>query len=286
MRLRRVLFGSLLVGFALVSAFSASAQYGSTYESVKGMDERFRIDFGGFFQKFDTSIFLESSSGNRMDISLENVLGQDTHKTSFRADGYWRFGRHGSLQFGYLGWNRSASTTVQQDIQWGDYVYHAGATVDSKLRVNVAQLYYAYSFVNTGEAELGLGLGFSAYFTSASLDATGSITGPGGTTTRTYSDDTHNLTIPVPAVLVFGRYTLLPGFLFEGSVRWLPTVTISNYKGEFVDVRAGLDYYFTKNFGIGVVYNYTDVKISHITTNTIGAEFKYSGPYGYLSLAF
>ena len=288
MSIRRAVRPLFVLGLFLAFCDPALAQYGygSTYQSVKGMDESFRIDFGGFFQKFDTTMYLESSSGQRMDINLEDMLGQDTSKTSFRADGYWRLGRHANLVFGYVGWNRSNSQTISQDIQWGDYVYHAGATVDSRDKCTVAQLYYAYSFVNTGETEFGLMLGISSYFVSAALDATGTITGPGGTTTGSYSDDNHHLTVPVPATGAYLRYTLLPGLFAEASVRWLPTVTISGYTGSMIDWRAGLDYYFTKNFGVGLVYNYTDIKASRTETRTVGAEYKYSGPYGYLSLAF
>jgi hypothetical protein len=286
MRLRRYFLAVLALALVFGSSPPALAQWGPTYSAVKGMDESFRIDFGGFLQKFDTTVQLDSPNGSGTEISLENLLAQDAHKTTLRAEGYWRFGRHANLRFGYLGWNRSASTTISQDIQWGDRVFHAGAAVDSRLRVTVADLYYAYSFANTGETEVGTMFGLSTYLTSASLDASGTITGPGGTTTASYSDDTHKLTVPLPATGAYLRYTLLPGLMVEAQVKWLPNTTISGYTAGMLDYRAGLILYLTPNVGFGANYSYTSVHFSHTETNTIGLNFKYSGPYGFLSLAF
>ena len=286
MSLRRIALAALGAAVVLAAAPPAAAQWGPSYSAVKGMDESFRIDFGGFFQKFDTVVFLESADGKRTEISLEDTLAQDNHKTSLRFEGYWRFGRHARLQFGYVGWNRSASTAISQDIQWGDYLYHAGAVVDSTIKMKVVDLYYAYSFANTGEMEIGSMLGFSTYITSASLDAVGTITGPDGTVSQVYSDENHRIWVPVPATGAYFRYTLLPGFTLEAQVKWLPTITISGYEGGMLEYRAGLNLYFTKNIGIGGAYQYSSIHVSHTETNTIGFEYKYSGPYGYLSLAF
>ncbi len=285
MRFRLVLLAALACFVSLAVAPPGSAQYGSQTANI-GMNETFRIDVGGFFQKFDTSIFLESSSGASTNISLENTFGQDVHKTSLRVDAYWRLGRHASILLGYLGWSRSASATLGQDIQWGDYVVQAGSTVDSKLRVSVPQLYYTYAAVNNGTMDLGGMLGISTYVNKVSLDASGSISGPNGTTTGSFSSDQWHITVPVPATGAYLRYALYPGFLLDAQVRWLPSMTISGYHGGMLEYQAGLDFYLVKNVGIGAVYQYTHVHIYHVETNTVGFDFKYSGPYAYLSVVF
>ena len=286
MTLRRFLAAVLGALVGLVLAPTASAQYGSSYGASPGMGETFRLDIGGFFQKFDTSIFLESSSGASTEISLEDLFGQDVHKTTFRVDGYWRFGRHNRVIFGYLGFSRSATATLAQDVQWGDYVIQAGSEVDSKLRVSVPQLYYAYSAVDTATVEMGAMLGFSTYINKTDLSASGSISGPNGTTDASLSSDQWHITVPVPATGAYLRYALYPGFLLDANVKWLPSITISGYHGGMLEYMAGLDVYFTKNVGIGAVYQYTHVHIYHVQTNTVGFDFRYSGPYAYLSLAF
>ncbi len=287
MRARRrilIAFSALLL---VAAALPAAAQYASSYEAVKGMDERFQMNLGGFFQKFDTTLRLDSEQlGRGTEINLEDVFGQDSSKTSFRADGYWRFGRHGSLQLAFLTWSRSGSNTLNRDIQFGDNVFHAGVATSSKLTVTDIELYYAYSFVNTGEMEFGLMLGASTVINSGSFEASGSITGPGGTTTVATKVEDTNLVAPIPALGGLFRYTLLPRFMFVARARGLPKVTISGYSGTMFDGRAGLDYYFTKNVGIGGSYNYTRIKFAKEGSTTLQFDYRFSGPYFYIGVAF
>ncbi|MFI5182334.1 MAG: hypothetical protein ACHQPI_13185 [Thermoanaerobaculia bacterium] len=287
MNLRRVALAVLASAVVIGAARPAAAQWGPSYSAVKGMDESFRIDLGGFFQKFDTTVQLDSSSlGPGTEISLESDFGQNANKTSFRADGYLRFGRHGNLQFSFLTWNRSASTTLARDIQFGDHVYHAGATASSELRITDAELYYGYSLVNTGETEFGLMLGASTLFNTASLDASGYVTGPGGTTSGSVSSDSKSIVAPIPAVGAYFRFTLLPGFFLEARAKGLPRITISGHSGSMIDTRAGLGYFFTQNVGVGATYSYTEIKYSYAGSYNLAFDYKYSGPYVYLSLAF
>jgi hypothetical protein len=274
---------------AVVLTFSraAAGQYGSSYESVRGMDERFRLDIGGFFQKFDTIVSVEGTNGSPgTEVDLEHMLGQDSSQTNIRLDGYWRFGRHGSLVFAYRGWHRSNSHVIDRDINIGDTTYHAGANVSTDNRVNVFQLYYAYSFWNTGEFELGAQLGFSGYYTRLSFEASGNVTGPGGSVSATTGNEGKNLLAPVPGIGGYFKYTLFPRFFIRASAKGLPTVTISGYSGSFVDVTGALDYYFTKNIGLGAGYEYTKVSYKNASTPRMGIDYKYSGPLVYVSVAF
>jgi hypothetical protein len=286
MTLRRLFAAALGVLAGMVLALTASAQSGSSYGASPGIGETFRADFGGFFQSFTTNIFLESSSGASTSISLEDMFGENPHKTTFRVDAYWNFSRHSGLRFSYLGYARSSSATLAQNVQWGDYVINAGSGVDSKLRVAVPQLYYSYSAVGNATMELGAMLGFSTYVNKLSLDASGSITTPGGTAEASFSSDQWHITVPVPATGAYLLYSLYPGILIDADVKWLPNITISGYTGGMLDYKAGMDFFFTKNVGVGAVYQYTHIHVYHVETNTVGFDWKYSGPYVYVSLAF
>lgn len=274
----------LAVAATLALATPAAAQ---SYAAVKGMDERFRLDLGGFFQSFDTTLRLDSTAlGRGTEINLEDDLGQDSNKTSFRASGYWRFGPHGRFDFGVLTYNRSATHSITKDIEFGDHIYHAGATVDSQMRATQVEAYYAYSFVNTGEVELGAKLGLSAIFQSVEINATGSITGPGGTVSGNRAGDSRSVVAPIPAIGLYGRFTLLPGLMISGYAKGLPEVTISDYTGSMFDGGAFLDWYPWKNFGFGGGYNYMKLTFERATDPNVRLDYSFSGPLVYLSLAF
>lgn len=265
-----------LLGIALPSAAQQDA-----------VADRFRLNLGGFFQTFDTTVGLTRPDGTGGgEVDLQDVLGTDSRQTNLRADGYWRFGPHGSLQFAYRGWNLRNSRTIDRDFTFGDKTYHAGADVDSQLRVSVADLYYGYSFVHNSYGELGLGLGLSAYFTKVSISANGTITGPGGTASGSFDETQRSLVAPLPALLVFFRYSLYPTLFVYGRAKGI-TGTIDGYHGEMFDGIAGLEYFFTRNVGLGAGYEYVDIKFSHTGDQAeLSFRYKYNGPLAYLSLSF
>jgi opacity protein-like surface antigen len=270
----------------LLGARQGEAQGSSNYMAVKGMDERFRLDVGGFFQKFETTVRIDSTTtGLGTEVNLEDDLGLSSDQVNFRADGYWRFGRHGRLDFAYLGWNRQANHKIDRDITIGDTVYHAGATLDSRLKVSFAELYYGYSFWNTPEFEAGLQLGLTALFNKTQFEGTGTVSGGGGSTGGSFASEDRSLTAPVPAIGAQLRYTLLPGFLATARIRG-SGATIDNVKASSLQWRAGLDYYPWKNVGFGAAYDYMDITVEKQADRTVKLDYKYSGPMVYLSLVF
>jgi hypothetical protein len=284
MKLFRV---GLAAAAAVFLATPALAQVSSAYYTQqKGMDERFRLDLGGFFQTFDTTISLANSSGTQgTSINLEDY-GQDTHKTTFAADGYWRFGRHGRLDFAYRGWNRSASHTLDKDIVVGDVTYHAGAQIDTHMRSTLAELYYSYSFINNGDLEFGLGLGVSTYWNAFEISGSGTVSGGGQSGSASLSAESRNLVAPIPALKAYFTYALYPRLFARASFKGI-TGTVDSYHGEMTDFRGGLDYFFTPNVGMGALYQYTKMTFSHTgEALDLALDYKYSGPLVYVSIAF
>ena len=250
------------------------------------MSDRFTLNLGGFFQTFDTSISFYKADGSQTpEINMQDVLGTPDRQTNFRAEGYWRFGPHGSAQFGYRSWNIKNSRTIDQNIQVGDKTYNAGAYVESQLRASVADLYYGYSFVHSPYLELGAGIGLSAYFSKVALSGTGTITGPDGTKSVSYDENSSNLIAPIPALTLFAQYSLLESLSVFARAKGI-TATIGGYHGEMFDFVAGAEFFFTKNVGIGASYEYVNIKYSHQETRGVSFKYKYSGPLAYLALKF
>ena len=269
----------------LLCARPGEAQTTSDWVSVKGMDERFRLDLGGFAQKFSTTIRVDSATHGGTEVNLEDDLGLSSNQLNFRADGYWRFGRHGRLDFAYTGWNRSASHVLDRDVTVGDTTYHAGGNLDSKLRVSLVELYYGYSFWNTPKFEAGLMLGATALINNISFEGQGTITGGGSSASTTFSSNTRNVVAPLPAIGAQARYTIIPGLLVSGRIKGFGA-TIDNIKGSVLEGRATLDYYPWKNVGFGAGYDYVDIKVTKTSDPMVELEYRYSGPMFYLSLVF
>lgn len=285
MRLLR--FGILAAAAALLAVPALAQVSNATYMQHKGIDERFRIDLGGFFQTFETTISVANTAGTAgTSINLED-FGQDERKTSFAADGYWRFGRHGRLDFAYRGWSRSGEHKLTKDIVVGDTTYHVGAQVDTALRSHIAELYYSYSFINNGYLEFGLGLGISSYFNAFEISGTGSVSGgSGGGGTASRSTESRDLVAPIPALKAYFGYALYPRVFLKAAAKGI-TGTIDTYHGEMFDFRGGIDWLISQNVGLGGLYQYTTVNFSRTgEAGELAFDYKYSGPLAYLILAF
>jgi hypothetical protein len=277
---------SAVVLLLLAGAGPARAQGSQDWVAVKGMDERFRLDLGGFFQKFETTVRVDSEKyGQGSEVGLEDDLGLSSNQANFRADGYWRFGRHGRLDFAYTGWNRQADHVIDRDITIGDTTYHAGATLDSRLRVTLVELYYGYSFWNTPKFEAGLQLGLSGAFSKTQFEGTGTISGGGGSAGGSFSTEDRSLVAPIPAIGIQARWTIVPKLLVSGRFRGLGA-TIDNVKASSTQGRVALDYYPWKNVGFGAAYDYMDIKIEKQSSPSVELDYKFSGPMAYLSLVF
>lgn len=268
----------ILLAAAIALAAPALAQSGKAYDlQQRGMDETFRLDVGGFFEKFATTLRAGDASGSAgTEFGLEDVLGAPDSKTTLRVDGALRLSRRSSVLFGYRTSNRSSSAVVQRDIAFGDQTYRAGAQVDSQFRVDVGELYYAYSLVNSGEAEFALMLGVSAFYNRASLSVS---------SLAAAQPDSRNLFAPVPAVGATFRYALYPKFFAWGTIKGL-TGTASGYHGSMLSWSAGLDWYFTKNIGIGGGYEYVKLDFEKLETRQFALSYQTNGPVAYVSIAF
>ena len=282
----RVLCVALLL-LATRAAFAQTPPWDDPqWVAEKGMDERFGLNLGGFFQKFSTSIEIgPTNGGDGTNIDLERDLGLGS-QTSFRAEGYYRFGRHARFDFGYSGWTRKDTHTLEKTIDWGDHEYAIGASVDFRQHTDVWSASYGYSFVNTPKVEFGLRLGIAATYNNLSLSGSASVIGSGGGGSVSPTLEERKFWAPLATIGAYVSATIVPRLYATGGVRWLPNITVGDYSVEYIDARGGVEYFFSKNFGLGIDYDYVKLDFSHNVARTYALHYRYNGPFGYLSLAF
>jgi hypothetical protein len=276
-----------LVAALLAVAGGAAAQSGSSYayKHQRGMDETFRLNLGGLYPTFDTTVQYGTVAVPGTEIALETDLGLAEKKFALQADGYLRLGRHARLDFAYQQWNRSAAKILSRQIQFNGVTYTVGGEVDSKLNVSVGELYYGYSFVNNGDFEIGLGLGASVFFNRASLDAVGTVIGAGGPAGGQAAHESKNFVAPIPALEGYFTFTLMPQLFLNARARGLKA-TISGSSGSMVEATGTLDLFITSGFGIGGGYNYTRIDYTRDSDTLTHVRYHYTGPVFYVAVAF
>src|SRR5262249_19585565 len=149
-----------------------------------------------------------------------------------------------------------------------------GTVVSSDFDSDIYRLSAGYSFVKTNEAELGVALGLHVTDFKLSLNATGI----GGQTGDTLA--------PLPTIGGDGADALTPRGLLSGRVDYF-SLNYQDYDGRLLNFSAGVDYRFTRNFGVGLGYRYVDYDLT-VTKAKFdgGVNYNFKGPVLYLVGSF
>ena len=140
---------------------------------------------------------------------------------------------------------------------------------------DIFRLSGGYSFIKNDTAELGIALGVAR-------DRLPPLTRCERRRVRSRQTRWHRF----PTVGIYGSYALSPRWLLSGRVDYF-SLDYDEYDGSLVNAQAGIDYRFTRHFGIGLGYRYIDYDLT-VTKPRFngGVEYKFSGPMLYLVGSF
>ena len=211
--------------------------------------DKWKFELGGYFPSIDTELQINGiDTGD--DLDLEDKLGFSDSDTIWRLDGYWRFFKKHRLGFGYYGFNRDASRTLDEEIEIGDEVFPIGAQVNSELNLGFYTIDYLYSFYQGEKWEISGHLG--AYWVDFEFSAAGSLQ-VGDAETEEFFEST-DFSGPLPFVGLAFEYYITPKWLaiVKGGYFQL---SVADIDGKLLNLGAKLEYQFTRTFGLGVGYD-------------------------------
>jgi hypothetical protein len=179
------------------------------------------------------------------------------------------------------------SRAIDQDIQWGDYTFHAGANVDSRTKFRIAELAYEYAFWRGPTYEINGSLGVHYMKLSQQLSGTATFTDANGVvSSAAFTSKDASVPVPLPVIGVRAAWAFAPQWVLEGQGQ-LFKADISGYDGKVTDLRAGVTWMFSQNFGAGVGYNRFTTSVETSKERFNGRiRLGYSGVQLYLTGAF
>lgn len=262
---------SALASFLLVSSFFVNAQQDSTVTTPKDTTEkiqRFNISLGGFFPLVTTAVRFNSESGAiGTDIHLEEALGLTSHPKVFRLDGIYQMTKRSSFKATYFQMNRKQTWVLDKDITIRDTTFNIGLTLDYKFNMQYFGLNYMYSPIVNKNFRAGLSVGLRYLYFDAEFKAEGnkinkSAGGGVGVPVMLFGLNASGNILPK----LIGRYDFQ---IFQLSVQGISALVYEN--------RLALEYYFTKNIGIGGSYNTVLYNVQQVPLSTnFKGEVKYS----------
>jgi hypothetical protein len=267
------------------TAGSALAQ--STTPAQGLLTDSWVFNLGGFVVNSDLTANLNGQFSQNPEVDFDETFDRGNDATRVRGDVLWRITPTHHLRLMYFNNSNERSKVLAAPIKWGDYTFQAGSNVNFKHEMEVIELAYEYAFMRQPTYEVSASLGVHYTDTTIQLDGTAIITNPDGTT-RTESRATKNSSVaaPLPVIGLRGAWAVAPQWVLDAQVQYFG-LSYDEYDGSWSDVRLGATWMFSRNFGVGLGYNYFSSKVDVEKASFNGRlKTSYSGLQAYLTGSF
>ena len=267
-----------VIGGVVAAALLASPAFAQSAPGTwNDLPDRFQIDTGYFRMSANTVLRYNGPRGGSGEVDFEEDLGLDPTVDTFWVDGRWRVGRRHQLQIGFTQSNRETQDyTLERDFTWGGQVYNAGLSATTSGNAKILGGYYRFAIVRNDRVEIGPTIGVGYLWLDARIRATGTVTTPGGTETRSLDESASTGSI---TGAVGGYVEVWPAkrFVLRGDFLYIK-VTPENSEASVTDWRVAADWYFARNVGVGVQYKYNNYSYDRgILVSELGGELGYEG---------
>lgn len=280
-------FTPLLLGSLLAAGVAGPALAQTAAPAQTLLDGKFVMNLGMFAVTNDVTARLNGQSSTNPDVDFDKTFGKPSDSTRFRADALWRITPTHHARFMYFKDDVTRSATLSQDIEWGDYTFHAGGNVQSQRKYSIFEVAYEYAFMRQATYEVAGTIGVHYSDVSLKLSGSGQITdGNGNTTTGVSFSKEGSAPAPLPVIGLRAGWVVAPQWYVDAQAQFF-RANVSGVDGSVSDLRVGATWMFNRNYGLGLGYNrfYTKVDVNKDAFNG-NLKFGYSGLQAYLTGAF
>lgn len=261
--------------YAFIAALAAvlSIALAGLHASAAEVDEPFwhkdRLAFSLsiFKPEIDTTIRVDSKTlGIGTEIDVEQDLNLDDRVTLPVFEGYWRFTRRQSVEFGYFELDRTGTVDLPKDIDWGDTSFPLGDTVNSEFTTKILWVSYRYSFLHNEKQELAASIGIHGVDLSASLQS------------GTVGVEENDIVAPLPLIGLAYAYNITPDWTVRASGEWFG-IEVNDIKGDIFNLAAAVEWFPWDKVGFQLGYTVFDVEVDSGDSDLEGKfEYEYKGP--------
>lgn len=253
-------------GLLAVSAGTVRAQ------STSPPWEKASIQLGAFSTSSDTEMRVDSKGGGvGAVVNLENALGVGAENTTYRVDGFYRFGeeRRHQIELHYFDSRRSGSNVLDSEIQIGNTTFPVGAAVSTQFDLKFINLDYSYAFFQDDRIRLSVAGGLHTTGVHYKVDSPG---------LALFEDE--SFTAPLPVVGLRGEVAVTERWRLKGSADVF-YLHYQQYTGALADTSLAVEYLPFKHAGFGLAVNSVRMKVQADgdvsgTGTSLDGELKFS----------
>jgi hypothetical protein len=274
------------LAIASAAVLAAASFHAAAQDVLLPGQEKWTIMLGAFLPAFKTAVRVDSDQlGSGDNVDLPDDLGVDRSESGGWFGVEWRFASRHRLGFTYSRFTLNGERTTTRDLQIGDEIFPAGATVSTRLRLEIIPITYSYSFLKRERDELAVTAGL--HWSRLRFSAEGSASLGAQDFAR---DSTSDADVPLP--LLGLRYD------HHFSDRWSAGASAAvfalefgeetwSFEGSLWSVRLHAEYRFARNFALGMALDAFDVDVNLSQNNWNGGfNYGYWGPQIYLTARF
>ena len=253
---------------------------------AKPLASKWTVRVGGNLSSFDTNVAWSPKGLGGAVIVLEDTLGLDESIDNYNLGVAYRFnGRH-SIEFSATDLRRSALKMIDEEIEWGNYIFRAHGEVRSQLNLSVASVKYKYDFSDSGRLNAGFSAGLSTFSIDAALSGEARLENDDGSEWVEGVVERANVVAPVPLVGFFLEYAATPKWILR-SYADLIDLEIGDHAGRVLQVGMAAEYVFSDVFGVGVGLGGIDLEYrAEKKGEKFGVDYKVKSLGAYLSWVF
>mgnify|MGYP003575534092 CR=1 FL=1 len=233
---------------------------------------RFKVTAGAFFPVNNTEVEVGSNNGNFGNlIDFEKDLGFNKSSVSFMGTFEWRISRRSRLGAEYYYLSRSATKTLQREIEFGDHVYPVDATVSAFMDNHIARITYSYAFISKPKYEIGALIGAHVLFGDVGMRL------EGATIDAEYKDN-FDFTAPLPDIGLWGEFVLGRKVGLYANINYF-AIKINDFDGRLLSYNLSVLYNVYQNFSLTAGYTGLNIRVD-VEKERLNGFFKwgYNGP--------
>lgn len=276
---RAVLFTAALLALLPAAAAAADVQ--------TDVPDKFKFAFGGMGASAYTDAGLSSTNaGIGATVNFEDIFDLPESKNVFRFEANWRMTKRQFLDFGFLELNRSGSRVLQQDVNWGDFVFKTGGFVTAKFNTNFPYAAWRYAFLDQQQVRISGSAGFVYLSMKAGLKADGTVDTTPPTTGEV--DEEVSASVPVPQFGLQIDWILTKRMAVLMYLRQIYVKDIAGATGGIGETAIRWQWWYVKHAGVSLGLDKESIDLKRYDNGDTQAKFRYEvrGFSFYLNFAF
>lgn len=275
MRIPTIIAALLLFGSACLAAEDRE-------DSHPFMSDTFFIDVGMYFPAREIALSVNGPirGAQQQDIDFESEFGLKKSDETFALNLGWRFGEKWQLGAQFFESDGPRSRTLDEDVEWGEYVFGAGTGVRAGMDFSMIRTFFARRFESAAEHhEFGIGAGLHWLEIGAFIEGNAILNG----VQAGFRRESVSAAAPLPNIGGWYTRSLSKNWVFKARFDWL-SADVGDYDGRLINASAGFNYRLSQNFGLGVSYNLFELDVGVDKKGWRGdVELSYQGVFVHAS---